>query len=262
MITQYVCILILGLILYQIVYTTIIKTKRNPPKYFYLLAFILLIPGILIPFHYLHILDNQLWYYKFRSIDYIEYSLVFIAPFFAMLAIRIKKIRFVFLLCFILSITLPYLKYIYSPLYTSLLKSNIIDGITIQTTPSTCGPSALASILRLHGIEKTEKELAKLCYTTQSGTEVWHIKRYLKSISINSEFVIDSNCPPPYPSIAGIIVQGGMGHFISILNLVNNKYIIGDSMYGKKQIALNEVKKRIHFTGFYLIIQSNIRKSN
>lgn len=48
-----------------------------------------------------------------------------------------------------------------------------------QTTPYTCSPAAAATVLRLHGIEATERELAELCLTRQ-GTHWLGLYRGLK----------------------------------------------------------------------------------
>jgi len=174
------------------------------------------------------------------------------APLFAVISVHLKRVRVLFLLGFTALATLPYVKHLGSQLDTSLLQNKVKNGITMQTSSGTCGPSAVASLLRARGIEITEKEVAEHCHTTQSGTEVWHIKRYLKSICIESEFIIDKNISPPYPAIAGINVFNLFGHFICILSFEDGKYSIGDSMYGRKVLPASSAKNHIDFTGFYL----------
>lgn len=252
MITQFTTIMIAGLILYQLVYSYVDKNKALRIKTIYLLSLVCFIPGFLIPFYYTHLLDDQVWYYEFRSINYVEYVLILLAPLFAIISVHFKRVRVLFLLGFVSFATLPYMKHLGSPLNTLLLKNEINDGITMQISSGTCGPSAVASLLRGRGIEVSEKEVAEHCHTTQSGTEIWHIKRYLKTVGIESEFVIDKTVAPPYPAIAGINVLNLFGHFISILDFENGKYTIGDSMYGKKVLPVNGVKRHIDFTGFYL----------
>lgn len=43
-------------------------------------------------------------------------------------------------------------------------------GICMQTTPATCGPAAVATLLAAHGINATEGELARLCLTNDDGS--------------------------------------------------------------------------------------------
>jgi len=256
MITQFTIIMIVGLAVYLATYCYAEKNRNVRSTFVYLGAGLLLIPGLLIPLHYTHIFDDLVWYYQFRCVPLIEYCLILIAPLPALIAARFKTIRILFLFGFILLATLPYFKHLGSPLDTSKLKNQVVSGITIQTSSGTCGPSAVAALLRRRGIEMSERELAELCHTTQSGTEVWHIKRYLKTQGIDSELVIDRDILPPYPAIAGINVVGQFGHFISILGYENGKYIIGDSMRGRMYLSSKAIKRKISFTGFYLKLKN------
>lgn len=53
------------------------------------------------------------------------------------------------------------------------------DGICLQTTQQSCTPASAATLLRLHGIEATEGEMAKLCLT-RDGTTWMGLYRGLK----------------------------------------------------------------------------------
>jgi hypothetical protein len=44
------------------------------------------------------------------------------------------------------------------------------DGLCLQTTPHTCTPASAATLLRLHGIEASEAEMAELCLTRRGTT--------------------------------------------------------------------------------------------
>ena len=151
-------------------------------------------------------------------------------------------------------VTLPYLKHILTPLDYDAINNKIVDGVTIQSAQSTCGPSSLASILRTVGIEKTEQEIARSCYTTATGTEVWNIKKYLKDIGVRSEYVIDEELMPQWPAIAGVMMGDMYGHFVAVLDKKGGQYIIADPLTGKKVIAEKDVKRELNFTGFYLKI--------
>ena len=54
------------------------------------------------------------------------------------------------------------------------------DGTVIQTNSATCSPSAAATLLHLHGIEATEREMARLCLTRTGGTPRLGLYRGLK----------------------------------------------------------------------------------
>lgn len=44
------------------------------------------------------------------------------------------------------------------------------EGICLQTNPSTCTPACAATLLRQHGIDANEQEMAELCLTRQGTT--------------------------------------------------------------------------------------------
>jgi len=54
------------------------------------------------------------------------------------------------------------------------------DGVCLQTTQSSCGPAAAATLLHLHGIESSEAEMARLCLTRSTGTTLLGLYRGLR----------------------------------------------------------------------------------
>jgi len=48
-------------------------------------------------------------------------------------------------------------------------------GCVLQSTGSTCGPAALATIFNYYGISKSEEEIARAAFSSSSGTENWTI---------------------------------------------------------------------------------------
>jgi hypothetical protein len=55
------------------------------------------------------------------------------------------------------------------------------DGVIChQTRPGTCAPAAAATLLRAHGIEAREGEMARLCLTRDKGTSMHGLYRGLK----------------------------------------------------------------------------------
>jgi hypothetical protein len=45
-----------------------------------------------------------------------------------------------------------------------------IDDVCMQTHESTCAPAAVATLLRRHGVDRSEAEMASACLTSSSGT--------------------------------------------------------------------------------------------
>jgi hypothetical protein len=54
------------------------------------------------------------------------------------------------------------------------------DGVCIQTSESSCSAACAATLLRAHGIQTTEVEMAGLCFTRKSGTTMAGLYRGLK----------------------------------------------------------------------------------
>jgi hypothetical protein len=65
-----------------------------------------------------------------------------------------------------------------------------VDGICLQTTPSTCTPASAATLLRLHGISATEQEMAELCLTRE-GTTWQGLYRGLKLKTNGTEWDVE-----------------------------------------------------------------------
>jgi hypothetical protein len=56
------------------------------------------------------------------------------------------------------------------------------------------------------------------------------------------------------PSIAGVVLPGGAGHFIAVLENRPDQMVIVDPLKGKQVISPEEVTRRFHFTGFFLTV--------
>jgi hypothetical protein len=64
------------------------------------------------------------------------------------------------------------------------------EGICIQTTQITCTPACAATMLRLHGIEATEREMARLCLT-RKGTSWMGLYHGLKRKTAGTKWDVE-----------------------------------------------------------------------
>lgn len=64
------------------------------------------------------------------------------------------------------------------------------DGICLQTTKQTCSAASAATLLRMHGIDATEQEMAELCLT-RSGTNWMGLYRGLKKKTAGTEWEVE-----------------------------------------------------------------------
>lgn len=64
------------------------------------------------------------------------------------------------------------------------------DGICQQTTKQTCSAASAATLLKLHGIDATEQEMAELCLTRR-GTNWMGLYRGLKMKTVGTEWDVE-----------------------------------------------------------------------
>ncbi|MHB9023592.1 MAG: cysteine peptidase family C39 domain-containing protein [Armatimonadota bacterium] len=212
-----------------------------------LLALLLCLPGLTYILYYAHIVEPRWWYIQFRSITGIETLSAFWGLFVGLLAgwsvagYRSIVRRYGEVLAFLLPIALsavPFIKPILVPLEPFQKFTDTWDGpACIQSTASTCGPASLAAILNYYGIRKTEREIARACYSCGTGTELWYLIRYARRHGLQAE-LLSAPRPEeiPVPSLVGVQIGRGYiraaGHFITVLENKGDQITIGDPMTG------------------------------
>lgn len=108
--------------------------------------------------------------------------------------------------------------------------------------------------------DASEKELAKEALTYRGGTENWYLARALRRRGFNADFVVQpsKSLSIPSPSIAGVRLEGGTGHFVAILDTSGESVVIGDPLVGKLKLSRAELNKRYHFTGLFLVVRPRV----
>jgi predicted double-glycine peptidase len=134
------------------------------------------------------------------------------------------------------------------------------DGVCKQTTGFTCGPAATVTVLRLLGIEAQESELAiySKC-TPEGGTTNENLvnaieKLYGKKGIECSYLPFDSidQLKGKCPLIACLNLSSAVSHYTVVLEITDDKVIIGDPIGGKKQWSYEDFKKRCWPTAIVL----------
>jgi predicted double-glycine peptidase len=248
--------IIIGLILYYLGQHLARRVTRTGYRWLLgCLFFLLCLPGLSFILYYAHIFGEPLWYIQFRSLDYIEVLSAMWGLFFGFVfngKPTNKYLRLQWPVFSLILIFIPFAKsYLMPPVLTgSAMKDEWNDGICIQTTGSTCGPAAMATILTYSGIPTKERDVASGSYTSAGSTEIWYIIRYARHHGMQARLMVDKDLANiPAPAILGT-VSGKFGHFITLLEKSDGGFIIGDSMYGRKEFSQNEFKKRYGFNGF------------
>ena len=126
------------------------------------------------------------------------------------------------------------------------------DGICKQTTGFTCGPAAAVTVLRDLGIDAKENDLAiySKCNPKGGTTHKNLVKAIKKLYGKNgiecSYLTFDSieQLKDSCPLIACINLSSAVSHYTVILEVTENKVIIGDPIGGKKQWSHENFQKR------------------
>jgi predicted double-glycine peptidase len=126
------------------------------------------------------------------------------------------------------------------------------DGIGIQTTGFTCGPAAAVTVLRQLGIEAQESDLA-ICSkcTPQNGTTTELLAGAIKKLygkqGIDCSIIhFDSidHLKESCPAIAVIKLSSAVSHYTVVLEVTDDKVILGDPIAGKKEWSYEVFRKK------------------
>lgn len=113
-----------------------------------------------------------------------------------------------------------------------------IGGVILQTTPNTCGPSALATIAKLYGKTFSEKEAALLCQTTSIGTFTDELIRGAKRMGFSFPRVFIGSCSRilpkdlPFVILDDIFKQTLTVHAVAVIGVTQEEIILADPMFG------------------------------
>ena len=171
-------------------------------------ASLLAVPGLLFVIYYFHLFDSAAWFYRFRAAQYTELTAGALGLLAGLLfaALRSRPIlKYLFSAGFALVLLIPYVKPIIRPLDFNSLEDRWNEGVCLQSSTSSCGPACAATLLRLEGLEASERELAHESYTYTGGTECWYLVRAMRRRGLDLDVVVDSPGASPNfsPAIAG-----------------------------------------------------------
>ena len=128
--------------------------------------------------------------------------------------------------------------YFLSPIHATL-EDNLQPGVFRETSNSSCAPSALATVLRLWGIEATESSVAKLAGTTRLGTSMPQLLVAARALGMDG-IELDANWEKMQrinrPGVLGYWSGSGifrLPHAVALLGLNDNFAILGDPAWGR-----------------------------
>jgi len=106
--------------------------------------------------------------------------------------------------------------------------------VVLQSHESTCAPASAATLLRLHGIEASEKELVGSCLTSEFGTEALGLYRGIKlgCLDQNCDARIAGNDPYRWAA------QGQLPN-VALVRFASDEYeqgiVVGEPTYGRSE---------------------------
>jgi hypothetical protein len=242
------------------------KTARGPAFLTLFVALALAVPAIVYALYYARVLGEPLWLYRVRALPGSE----LLGSFAGLLAgwtqgrmvphLRLSSLgkRFLVPVAFGFAVSLPYLKPLFRPLDPGTLREEWKGEACLQSTASTCGPAAAATIVRGLGGRLSERELAREAFTCRSGTENWYVARTLRRHGFQTDFLLSDPSKVPLPAMAGVRLRslGNSGHFIALLERDGDRIVLADPMEGLSTNTLATLKDQYEFTGFFLLIRT------
>lgn len=222
-------------------------------------AALLAAPGLLFVVYYAHLFDGAAWFYRFRALPGTELSAAGLgfAAGVAGAAAGSTARKIAWGATALVLVLVPFVKPILTPLDLDRLRGQPRDGVVLQTTFSSCGPAVAATLLDLLGHPASEQELAREAFTSRGGTENWYLARALRRRGFEVTFEIQpaSSNVIPSPAIAGVVLRGGAGHFIAVLDSTGDTVTIVDPLDGKHTLAGAALADRYRFTGFFMTVR-------
>jgi hypothetical protein len=226
-----------------------------------LVSVLLALPASLFAIYYLHVIDSIQRFYEFRSRPFVELTaagagvlggvLLGFAPDGAE-----TPVRAVLSALLVVGLVVPYLKPILARSNDSEFRDMWADDVCLQSTPSSCGPACVATLLRAAGERGSEEELARESFTYAGGTEIWYLARALRRRGFFVNYSVSREPPEclPVPAIAGVKI-GSRGHFIPILGKTETTYITGDPLVGRAIHSKAGIHDVYEFVGFFLVVR-------
>lgn len=135
--------------------------------------------------------------------------------------------------------------YYSSPIYASLEDNLQPNGVFRQSSFTSCAPSALATVLRIWGIEATESSVARLAGTNRLGTSMAQLLIATRSLGMDGielEATWEQLQLINRPGVLGVWFRYGdqvIPHAVALLGFKGNKVIIGDPIFG----LINEIDR-------------------
>lgn len=155
----------------------------------------------------------------------------------------------------------PFLAPAFNRTYLSRLKTRMDeDGICRQSNDYNCGPAAAVTALRKLGFPAEEGEIAILAHTsTATGTPPDILakalrERYGKDGLLSEYRVFKGVDELKSAGLTLAVIKHSLmlDHYVTVLQVTDDRVLVGDPIKGKAELARGEFEKRWRFVGVVL----------
>lgn len=217
---------------------------------------ILAIPSVLVAAYYAGVPLEYAWYYEMRSWPGSEFLILPTGAAAGAMATFVPRLLLALpLFALLVTAVVPYLKPVIIPLPDGDFAEEWVEGYSLQSTASTCGPASASTIAKSLGLDLSEKQTARAAHTYHNGTEAWYLARYLRSRGAKVRFDFRDSFSPEveFPAVVGVKL-GRTGHFIPVLEVMGDQIHIADPLRGGEWISMEAFRARYGFTGFHMTV--------
>ncbi|MBU4535232.1 MAG: hypothetical protein KKF16_05305 [Euryarchaeota archaeon] len=129
----------------------------------------------------------------------------------------------------------------------------------MATSIYTCGPAALATIMKNMGVYTTEAELAQLAGTDNTGTSLYGLKTAAESKGLNA---VGATLPIDQLKTNYLVVLSinGINHFQIVLNITDTTVYLFDPNLGNIEMTLEKFNEL--YTGYVLVVSNGTIQLN
>ena len=246
----------LSIVLFAMTYELLRQKRWTIRLGFCCIFAVLAIPSILFAAYYLHVFPEEAWFYSIRSYRGVELLGVFLGCFGGAVASLMYRFLLGFpLFAAIVLGLIPYAKPVLGHIPDSAFAERWRGDVSIQSTPSTCGPASVCTILRRLGGAPSERTIARAAFSCTTGTEAWYLARFIRNQGFTARFDFRDTFIPSVglPAVVGLRL-GSLGHFIAVLAVDGDQVTFADPMIGEQRISIAQFRRRYQFTGFHMVI--------
>jgi predicted double-glycine peptidase len=129
--------------------------------------------------------------------------------------------------------------YFLAPIYASLENNLQPNGVYRQTSNSSCAPSALATVLRLWGLDATESEIARLAGTSRLGTSMPQLIVAVQELGLDGVELFPTWEQMRQVNRPGVLAtwllndNGKAPHAVALIGLQKDSATIADPAFGR-----------------------------